>query len=333
MKLSIASYSSALATLIIVPCMGQLTNHTDIRPILSKVPFWEKNITSSKPFEPNFVFYDVSAQQYVVTYPANMVSGNVSDGTRLEFRVDIQSTVEPTVVANFIRSAHGVYKYSYLVTNEKSARTDLRRLSLVASAEDDEISINQNGDWLSQKADIPQNSVVREGGPALRVRANSGRIVSWRAEASSVGLTAGSTKDGFALESRFLPGVTIAYSSNEIPWLLPANLPAAVNEQLALVSGPETIWKATVTIGPKFSPTDAPTNDVVWIANDFRVALERLRALGTLPMESKFVDELDSFLDNIIVLGQRSPFRLRNQPSSDLESKILKAAVESLGQF
>lgn len=333
MKLSIVRFSCALLVSIIIPCSGQSTKHAEIRPIMSRVPFWEKNLTSPKLLETYFVFYDVAAQQYVVTYPARMASGDVSDNNRLEYRVDLQSTLEPTVVATFVRSADGTYKYSYTVTNEGGARTDLRRISLVTSSEDEAISILQNGDWLSQKADLPKNSFVREGGPALKVRANSGRMVSWRAGTNSVGLAAGSAKTGFTLESKFLPGVTVAYSSNESPWLLPADLPAAVNEQLTLISGPETIWKATVTIGPKFSPTDAPTNDVIWIANDFRVALERLRAAGTLPTESKFLDEFDLLLDSVTALGQRVPFSLRNNPGSDLESKILQAAIESLGRF
>ena len=58
-----------------------------ISPLFSRVPFWENSATSSKVMESYFVFYDDPAQQYVVTYPAKLASGNPHDFRRVELRL------------------------------------------------------------------------------------------------------------------------------------------------------------------------------------------------------------------------------------------------------
>ena len=333
MRLSTKLCTRALAFLVLANSgASQPPRQPGINPIFSRVPFWESKGLPAKLLETNFVFYDVAAGQYVVSYPAMMSSKDSSDTRRLEFRLNLQSTVEPQVAASMVLGQNGVYTYKYTIANGAEARTSIRRFSLVVAPEDEEITLAENAGWSTLKDDLPRPAIVREGGPELRIRANAGRIVSWQSHPMSDGIATTRNKSGFSLQSRFLPGLIVAYASNDARWVLPPDLPAEVSAQLALVSGPDANWRTTVTIGPKFNPNDGPTKDPVWIANDYRAAMERLRASGFLARDSKFCDEIDSLLQTVTVIGQRVPLEVRTPPASSLEAEIFAALVQAMGR-
>ncbi|MBZ2184267.1 MAG: hypothetical protein K7J46_06110 [Bryobacter sp.] len=301
-----------------------------ISPLFSRVPFWENSATSSKVMESYFVFYDVPAQQYVVTYPAKLASGNPHDFRRVELRLDKHSTVEPEIVTSITKSTEGLYSYQYEIRNGSKAKTDLRRFALIAASHDESIELKGKVRWLSELAHIPKNTAARDNGPALKIQAQVGRLVSWRIPNHERGLKPASESELFTINSSFLPGITIAYFSNDLNWDLPQDLPEIVRKQLELAKDPDSNWKPQIIIGPKFSPTEAPTNDPIWIANDFRASIERMRSNNPTFQNSKFLDELNQILENIAFIGQRVSLELRNRPTNRLESDILQAAIASL---
>ncbi len=113
--------------------------------------------------------------------------------------------------------------------------------------------------------------------------------------------------------------------------MLPDRLPAQVQEQLARVLAPENNWKSCVTIGPKFNPDGGPSKDPIWVANDYRLALEKLRVLDQrVTGDSAFVQELTSILVAVSQSGQRIPIRFKSVPASALEKEIAEAVVLAL---
>lgn len=300
---------------------------TSLRPVFSTIPFWPLDgILPADLADKYFVYLDYGAQEYVVSYPA-VAGAAQSDGKRIQFRVEAQFAVAPTISVNMSRAPTGLLSYNYTVTNSPSAKRPIRGFGIIAAADDGSITLTHT-DWEASLATIPQPSIpgMRDPqGPSLRVRAGAGRLVSWRAS-SATAIPLSGASSGFQITSRFLPGITSGLASSGITPTLPTQLPAEVEAQLNSVLSPENNWAKVVTIGPKFDSDDGPSRDPVWIASDYRLAIEKLLYGGQLATDSPFIAELNSLLDAVNNGGQRVPFRYRNSPTGDLERQIGTAA-------
>jgi len=293
---------------------------TEARPVFSSIPFWQADGPPPDLADKVFVYLDYAAQEYVVSYPKRTGDG------RVEFRIEAQFAVSPEVRATIRRAGDGVYTYDYTVRNEPGARRPIREFALIASVEDSTIALRHQA-WRSILGPLPRRPDGPADGPRLLLRAGVGRVVSWRGEAANA-IAQSQSGAGFQITSRFLPGITTAFGSSGIPANVPNGLPAEVAAQLEPVLAPEHNWKKLVTIGPKFNPAEAPTNDPVWIAGDFLVAIANLRLQTAV--ESPFLDELVSVVEAVRAGGQRVPFRLKQSPKTPLEAEIGEAARFSL---
>ncbi len=257
----------------------------------------------------------------MVSYP------NKDGGGRVEFRIEAQFAVAPEARVTVKKDANGLLVYSYVVQNGPAAKRPIREFALTASVEDAGIALRHQT-WKSTLAPLPHGPDSPVGGPRLFIRAGAGRIVSWKADAAANGIKPFESTGGFQITSRFLPGITAAFGSSDVPAKTPDGLPPEVAAQLEPVLAPEHNWKTFLTIGPKFNPADGPSKDPVWVASDFLPAIENLRLQGAVG--SPFMEELVSLIEAVRSGGQRVPFRYSQSPKTPLEAEIGEAAKISL---
>jgi len=319
--------------LLMVPAMLAQTvrQPASLQPVISRTPFWPPDgAVPPELADHYFVFLDYGAQEYVVSYPdpADAISGGAK---RIQFRVEAQFAVAPEVSVTISKRPAGLTLYSYTVKNGPSAKRPIQEFGVIAAAEDDSVTLTHSA-WAASRADIsrPQESELRDPqGPALKFRAGAGRLVSWRGSAATE-IPQSGVGTGFQLMSRYLPGITLGLASSGVVAKVPVELPPDVEVQLRTALSPETNWAQVITIGPKFNPDDGPAKDPVWIASDYRMAIEKLRHGGQLAFDSPFVAELITLLDVVSQGGQRVPFRYQKEPMSAMEVAIGAAARMAL---
>lgn len=317
----------AAITLAVCTAAGQTSAQPQaVRPVFSTVPFWPPGGGPPAEFADSyFVYLDYSAQEYVISYPETLGTSLPKSSRRIEFRIEAQSAVDPDLSSTVVKNPDGTYSYRYVVRNGGTAKRPIREIGILTAVDDDSIILSHPS-WSSSVPPAPGGD---DGPLALRVRAGAARMVSWKTTPPDA-ISPGSGASGFQIQSRFLPGITTALASSGIVSAPPRQLPAQVQEQLSRVMAPEHNWNASIAIGPKFNPNGGPSKDPVWIANDFRLAVEKLRYNGRLASDSLFVQDLIAVLDVISQGGQRIPMQFKNAPLTPLENQIATAVQLSL---
>jgi hypothetical protein len=319
-----------LFALILNPLPAQQTVKPEpALPVFSGVPFWPPDGQPPADLaDTHFVYLDYGRQEYVISYPDISGTSKIATGRRVEYRVKSQGAVAPDLSVAISKSESGPIVYSYTVRNGLAAKGSIGKFAVIAAADDDSIALS-HPDWSPELAPVTRGAIpardADRNGPELRIRAGAGRIVGWTA-GSNRGIGRSGSGSGFQIRSKFLPGITGAFASTAVAYQLPNSLPEEVVNQLSSVLSPEYDWKSSVTIGPKFNPDNGPSRDPVWIADDYRLAIEKLRIEGKLGQDSAFIDELISLLDAVSAGGARIPLRYRNLPVSELGKEIAAAA-------
>jgi hypothetical protein len=142
------------------------------------------------------------------------------------------------------------------------------------------------------------------------------------------GIVPGGAITEIKVRSAYRPGLTLLYSRSSEEYDVPADLPAPVSEQLAIMRAPE--WKnhRTIVIGPMYSsvfPRD-------FVANEFRYGVARLTKSEELQDSSPAVAALNRYLDAVSRSGgSNTPVdELRSVSQTPSESALIHAAILSL---
>ena len=126
--------------------------------------------------------------------------------------------------------------------------------------------------------------------------------------------------------------IVIAFSESavdrELTEQIKLTLPDTVRRQLALVINPDWDTAQTMTIGPKFAPTDPkPT-----VAMDFHDALNKLAVVGPLRPDSVFVSSALKALSTFMAAPESMSLDLSylEKAAPGLESEVAAAMRISL---
>jgi hypothetical protein len=97
----------------------------------------------------HYVFYDLRAADYVVSYPTDFGAPETSD--RITLRFGTHSLVDPQITSRVSAGTAGAFHYTYLVANGTQARQPIRKLILAVPA-DDQSAQFQTGTWKTTHA-------------------------------------------------------------------------------------------------------------------------------------------------------------------------------------
>lgn len=319
-----------VVSIFVLAAVGQTVQQ---RPVFSNVPFWPANgVPPPELADFTYVYADYAAQEFVVSFPENLGTGNPATGRRVQFRIEKQDTVEPAVSVELVKTGNGDVTYRYAVRNGAQARRGIREFGLVVAEHDKTVVLNHPS-WAANVPPPPAPPIPEwargKGGPEMKVRAGAGRMVSWRGGAAAA-VSPSAALGNFTTKSHFLPGIVPAYFSSGVTPAASVTVPAPVAAQLQNALSPDNNWRRVVTVGPKFDPDYGPSRDPVWIANDFRLEIEKLKMDGSLRGASPFIAELTGLLDVVSRGGQRIAFEYRSRPDSELARAIGEAVRMSL---
>ena len=326
------------------------------------VPAWPANGVVPPELKNNYVFVDLSKNQYIVAFPENLGSPNFEKDGPAERRINrypLQRDVDPTA-AVAVTSAGGKYKYVYTVFNGPNAKGSLDQWALVLAPGTETSSLKQPANWFGaiqkgRKFTVANSELVKTGNAAV-----------FSFSKSEGQIQPGAFKTGFELESDLRPGFTVAYfrqtesvdatlqASGNIPSIVvrnatpppPANgapppgggfgggqVPAAatsawqpVKDSIDKLTQFEYNSKTLLTLAPKF---DKNATDKA-VATDFVQGITILSKTGVLAADSAFVKSALSDLDAYIKAGASGPLKLTAQPKSQPETDVFNALKLSL---
>lgn len=295
-------------------------------PMQARVPAWPPPPPPADPRASGvYVFFDSTAQEYVVSFPERLKTNRDDEGRMIEFRFQPQFVVEPQISVQVSKGEDG-FVYEYQVRNGPGARDAIRWLNFVVSPADSSLTM-EHPTWatlrLTGPAVAPQAALI--DWDEMRKEGNLGRFGTWSSSPKGQPLEPGGIQTGFRMKSKFLPGLTTLFASTGIALRVPFELPPEVSDQVVPLLSPERNFRITVTIAPKFPPADDPSASPASIAQDYRNALSRLSQDGRLSGGSAFVKEADSLLRAVSANNSRTKIRFLSKPQPGLESEIAAA--------
>ncbi len=123
-----------LVSTFVIAATGQTSSAVQQRPVFSNIPFWPSNgVPPPELADFTYVYVDYAAQEFVVSFPDNLGSGNPATGRRVQFRIEKQDTVEPAVTVELVKTGNGDMIYRYTVRNGAQARRGIREFGLVVA--------------------------------------------------------------------------------------------------------------------------------------------------------------------------------------------------------
>ena len=304
-----------------------------VRMTLTDVPLWDpaSKEPPAKFADTNYVYLDLSTQEYVISYPMGLERGETT-GPRLTFRHEPGWVVDPDVSVAIKKDPSRGLTYEYSVRNGPSAKREIRFFKIVVPSQDDEL-VMEHPRWLGNQGSPNVAPLAGLRDPRdLRVRANMGKWASWTSSNRAAPIAPGAVESGFRLNSAYRPGITSAYSTNGSILAPPYPLPGPVLDQIQPLMLPEKDEKIVLTFGPKFGP--GGPQSASWVANDYLYGIQRLILAQRLSADSPFVKELQAALRSITenpsaIEGREdptyAPVKLASTPSTQLERELEQA--------
>jgi hypothetical protein len=258
-----------------------------------------------------FVFIDYATHEVVVSYPDVTAVGG-----RRVVRFDRADQVEPVLTSAVSAGPAGVYTYKYTLQNGPSATRPLKSLSITVPK--DSKIVAQHPVWSGGQggADIGQPGALRPE-----------TLLTWTGATTAVQLAKGQAVGGFQAVTALKPGLVIAFAEAAVGNGMAADkaaaLPEAVQAQLSQVLQPQWNMAQTITIGPKFAPSDPKS----LVAFDFHAALKKLSILGGLNADSPFVTGALAALVSYMSAPEGAPLAIEflEKAAPGLESEIAAA--------
>lgn len=285
-----------------------------------RLPTWpgEDRLTA---FPENFVFWDATAQEIVISFPKDPQNPH---GVRTTYRYRPQNQVDPQIVPEISFERDGNYHYRYTVSNGLAARQAIDIWSLVSPGVDADIRL-EHAEWGKLRV---SGSVAKQA--ALQPEAPHGEYIDWVSDGRSIG--PGSVANGFLVVSSYRPGLTTAYAQGGKPLSAKEGMPPAAGRQLVPFMKLEVNNRVTVTIGPRFA-RNTPSGA---IARDYAAGIRRLIIVGDMDASSQFVSVVLAALDACSgVEAERCASlpaaAIRDSAASVLEHQIAAALLLSIG--
>lgn len=245
---------------------------------LSSVPLWPQDGNTSQLPKGQYVFYDPPSAEYVVYYTPDSPGGSPAQTTVLRFGG--HSLVNPDVTFKVASASDGSLHYTYDVANGGRARQSIQKVGLVTFSDS-----SPRASRLNWTANVTQHS-ERD----LDTPTTGGAVIDWTPINAALSIAPGSTAQGFAVDSKSLPGFinmtfqgrsqSSQYSSEAV-----ASLPKEVGDQLARVFNPARDAQSLMVIGPRFAKGTSQST----IVQNYFFGLQMLVLHRELDRNSPFV--------------------------------------------
>lgn len=241
---------------------------------------------------PQLVFLGPNIGTLTLSWPSALVPNSASSG-RMTASVSMLNQVQAGISTIVTANSDGTYNYAYTVSNAPGAAHPIKVWSIGMPAIDGALSATHS----SWQAALEQVSTAPNP-PTNTVSMGTVALTTWSSPIGAA-IPAGGSVTGFNVTSNYLPGFTIVYARSDTDYSLPANLPAQVTQQLAVMRQRDWMNQRLLAIGPRFPK--GWTRDV--IAADFKNGISRLVSAGILSSSSPFVAALGPALDALIASG------------------------------
>jgi hypothetical protein len=274
---------------------------------LKHLPVWPGSAAAAKSFADQHVFRDQSGE-IVVSYP------DPSDpASSVTFRFWLQNRVVPQISVALKHSSDGRFTYDYTLRNGPAAKTGIWAWSVVAPPSK-ELAVSHPV-WYGSNS---FESVVAP--QALLRSAGVGVYLRWTDESNPV--APGGQLSGFEIVSRLRPGLTTAYfSGKEAPIRAPTELTEDVEEQIIPLERAPVMYKAALTIGPRFAAEVNARSILLAYQADIRDLVNS----GFLNKSSPFIKEVEQALARAIASDRRSIETPKELPQAHIEKELLGA--------
>lgn len=257
----------------LVTGVAAMAQQGEVVGAIGPAPPYPANGQIPEDLKNQFVFIDYATREVVVAYPDQAAIGG-----RRVLRFERADQVEPVLRSTVSTGPAGVYVYKYTLQNGPSATRPLKSLSITVPK--DSKIVAQHPVWSTG-----------QGGPDIG-RAGALRpetLLTWTGAAPAVQLAKGQVIGDFQVVTGLRPGLVIAFAEaavgNGMAAEKAAALPETVQAQLSQVLQPQWNMAQTITIGPRFAPSDPKS----LVAFDFHGVLKKLSILGALKSDSPFV--------------------------------------------
>jgi hypothetical protein len=245
---------------------------------LSSVPLWPQDGNTSQLTKGQYVFYDPPSAEYVVYYTPDSAGRSPAQTTVLRFGG--HSLVNPDVTFKVASASDGSIHYTYDVANGGRARQSIQKVGLVTFSDS-----SPRASRLNWTANVSQHS-ERD----LDTPTTGGAVIDWTPINAALSIAPGSTAQGFAVDSKSLPGfINMTFqgrsqSSQYSPEAV-ASLPKEVGDQLARVFNPARDAQSLMVIGPRFAKGTSQST----IVQNYFFGLQMLVLHRELDRNSPFV--------------------------------------------
>ncbi len=314
-----------LAALIVgagAPAPGQT------RPVVGAMaPIPSCSVSETEPQEGPSVCLESGLSQYRVRYARGGRNRRSPDsgGEIVELRVELMNQGLPEVAFRVERLADGGgYRYTYRIANLAGAPRAITGWALLAAGEDDSVVIDHPL-WTTTTPEPPPPDNP-DGPPQLRRSASHGKLVRWTAATDNTSIPAGGSLSEFTLVSQFRPGWTNAYAAAGKGIQIPADAPAEVHAQLALLQKPENYYSMALTVGPKFGPQASRR----WAAADWYLGVQKMIAAGILYKTAYFSELIESLRQITTAADLKLPLSTPTAPQPGPETRLDKLIRMSL---
>ncbi len=281
---------------------------------VSALPVWPGTAVAARDLKGQYVFRDQNGQ-IVVSYP------DPADPARtVTFRFWLQNRVDPHISVTLGRNAEGEFTYDYTLRNGLAAKTGIWAWSVVGPPSKDLT--------ISHPVWHGINPYMALAAPqALPLSAPKGVFLNW--SDASAPIAPGGQASGFEIVTRLRPGFTTAFvNGKEAPIRSPAELTEEVERQIVPLERAPTMYKAALTIGPRFGAR-ADSREIL-LAYDTDV--RGLGSAGFLDEGSLFIREIEQSLSLAITSDRRSIEEPKAKPASEIEKELLAALELALAR-
>ena len=217
-----------------------------ISAALIPAPLWPRDGDTSRLPKGQYVFYDPPAGEYVVYYSPD--SGNTTSTQPTVLRFGTHALVAPNVMSKVSPTGDGTFHYTYDISNGAHARQSIQKVRLVTFSDSSPKASRLN--WTA--------NVTQHNERDLATPTTGGAVIDWTSNNATLSVAPGSTTEGFAVDSKSLPGfinMTFQGSSQSSQYSsdVVASLPKEVRDQLARVFNTAWDMKSSMVIGPRFA--------------------------------------------------------------------------------
>lgn len=341
--LGVAASLEAQPQAAFIPAPGEtVITETTPRPPLAPLPPWPANGVPQIAPNPKgpYLFWETATGDYIAHFPESLLQPQSASKAFRTVRIRMPNKARATATVRISRTSNDEFVYHYSVTTRRESSRPLHLFRLKVAEDDEFLTMrhptwNTSGESLTVLAAKPGSRLDPEAVKHIpKLRWPDGRRpISWSTYKTELMMQPGTTGDGFALRSRYRPGLTLAIFHGGEGVAIEDQIPEVVDWQLRNYLTLENEGYQEIAIGPIF----APDRTVLWLAANWHAGLQQLAKARKIDPQSPFLAEALKHLvgimqsqDHTMLNGTRSRapgFQFRTHPANAFEQQLLAALV------